>query len=157
VFGTGKLGELAGFSSAIVLAMIAPLIGYEAVSRFLAPVHIHFDESISIAVLGLAVNVASVWLLSGSDHGHSHGHVHDHDHRHDDDAHAHNEPKPIYSRRGIFEVSIADDGFPPVFQITSSTNNALPNTPVSVTVLRPDGARHVFSMRNQGTYLESIE
>jgi len=75
-FGTGKLGDLAGFSSAIVLAMIALLIGYEAVSRFFSPVPIHFAEAIPIACLGLAVNVASVWLLSGGhpssrqDHGH---------------------------------------------------------------------------------------
>jgi cation diffusion facilitator family transporter len=87
-FGTGKLGDLAGFTSAIVLAMIALLIGYEAISRFIAPVPISFDEAIPIAVLGLAVNVASVLLLSGSghdhDHGHSHGHDHDaHDHAHD--------------------------------------------------------------------------
>ncbi len=78
VFGTGKLGDLAGFSSAIVLAMIALLIGYEAVSRFLSPVPIHFDEAIPIAVAGLLVNIASVWLLSGDHHGHSHGHSHGH-------------------------------------------------------------------------------
>ena len=76
VFGTGKLGDLAGFTSAIVLAMIAVLIGYEAVSRFLSPVPIHFGEAIPIAVVGLLVNLASVWLLSGGDHGHSHGHSH---------------------------------------------------------------------------------
>jgi Co/Zn/Cd efflux system component len=69
VFGTGKLGDLAGFTSAIVLAMIAVLIGYEAVSRFLSPVPIHFGEAIPIAVVGLLVNLASVWLLSGGDHG----------------------------------------------------------------------------------------
>ena len=69
-FGTGKLGDLAGFTSAIVLAMIALLIGYEGVSRLLDPVPIHFGEAIPIAVLGLCVNVASAWLLSGGDHGH---------------------------------------------------------------------------------------
>jgi len=58
-FGTGKFGDLAGYSSAIVLAMIAILIGYEAVSRLLHPVAISFNEAIPIAVLGLAVNVAS--------------------------------------------------------------------------------------------------
>jgi cation diffusion facilitator family transporter len=78
VFGTGKLGDLAGFSSAIVLAMIAVLIGYEAVSRFLVPVPIHFREAIPIAVVGLLVNLLSAWLLSG-DAGHrGHGHGHDH-------------------------------------------------------------------------------
>jgi len=85
-FGTGKFGDLAGFTSAIILAMIAILIGYEAVERILAPVPIHFAEAIPIACLGLAVNVASVWLLGGDHHGHDHGHDHGHgDHDHGDD------------------------------------------------------------------------
>ena len=50
-FGTGKLGDLAGFTSAIILAMIALLIGYEAVTRFISPVPIHFAEAIPIALL----------------------------------------------------------------------------------------------------------
>jgi cation diffusion facilitator family transporter len=70
-FGTGKLGDLAGFSSAIILAMIALLIGYEAAMRFVWPVPIDFNEAIPIAVLGLVVNVASVFLLSGGGHDHS--------------------------------------------------------------------------------------
>ena len=88
-FGTGKFGDLAGYSSAIVLAMIALLIGYEAISRFLDPVPIAFDEAIPIAALGLLVNIASAWLLASGHHqghGHSHGHSHDHDH---DDDHDH--------------------------------------------------------------------
>ncbi|MCA8453915.1 CDF family Co(II)/Ni(II) efflux transporter DmeF [Burkholderia multivorans] len=89
VFGTGKLGDLAGFTSAIVLAMIALLIGYEAVVRLLAPVPIHFGEAIPIAVVGLIVNIVSAWLLSGDHHhghdhhGHHHHHHHEHDHAHD--------------------------------------------------------------------------
>jgi cation diffusion facilitator family transporter len=90
-FGTGKLGDLAGFTSAIVLAMIALLIGYEALMRFIAPVEIHFREAIPIAAAGLAVNIASAWLLSGGgDHhaGHDHDHDHDdHDHHHEHDHH----------------------------------------------------------------------
>ena len=78
-FGTGKFGDLAGYTSAIVLAMIALLIGYEALSRLLHPVPISFNEAIPIAVLGLVVNVVSAWLLSGG-HDHSHGHHHSHDH-----------------------------------------------------------------------------
>jgi cation diffusion facilitator family transporter len=82
VFGTGKLGDLAGFSSAIVLAMIALFIGYEAVARLWAPVPIHFKEAIPIAILGLIVNVVSAWLLSDEEHGdHGHGHHHGHTHR----------------------------------------------------------------------------
>ena len=85
-FGTGKLGDLAGFSSAIVLLMISVLIGYEAISRFIAPVPIHFREAIPIAGLGLAVNLVSAWLLGAHEHAHGH-HEHDHDdgHHHDDD------------------------------------------------------------------------
>jgi cation diffusion facilitator family transporter len=84
-FGTGKLGDLAGFTSAIVLAMIALLIGYESVSRVFAPVPIRFAEAIPIAGLGLLVNVASAWLLGGGGHRH-HGHAHAH-HHHDDTDH----------------------------------------------------------------------
>src|ERR1700752_3365315 len=54
-FGTGKLGDLAGFAIAIVLGMIALLIGYESVERLIHPVAIAYDEAIAIAVLGLAV------------------------------------------------------------------------------------------------------
>jgi cation diffusion facilitator family transporter len=78
-FGTGKLGELAAFASALLLALIALLIGYEALMRLTAPVVIHFREAIPLAVVGLLVNLASAWLLV--DHGdHRHGHAHDHEH-----------------------------------------------------------------------------
>ena len=91
-FGTGKLGELAAYSSALILAMIALLIGYESISRLFRPVTIHFDQAIPIAVLGLGVNLVSAWLLR-DDHDHStHAHVgHDHDHHrdHDDEDHHH--------------------------------------------------------------------
>jgi cation diffusion facilitator family transporter len=80
VFGTGKLGDLAGYTSAIILAMIATLIGYESVMRLLAPIPIHFAEAIPIAILGLVVNLISAWLLGDHDHDHGHGHAHDHDH-----------------------------------------------------------------------------
>jgi cation diffusion facilitator family transporter len=90
VFGTGKLGDLAGFTSAIVLAIISLLIGYEAIVRFIHPVSIAFEEAIPIAVVGLVVNVVSAWLLSGGEHhGHEHhSHPdHDPDHGHDDEHH----------------------------------------------------------------------
>jgi cation diffusion facilitator family transporter len=90
-FGTGKLGDLAGFTSAVILAMIALLIGYEAVSRFIHPVPIHFREAIPIAGLGLAVNLASAWLLSrgGHDHHHAHRHAHGHDEHQRHPTHGH--------------------------------------------------------------------
>ena len=98
-FGTGKLGDLAAFTSAIVLAMIALLIGYESLGRLIYPVPIAFNEAIPIAVIGLAVNLGSAWLLrddhSHHHHGAAHGHDDDHDHDHDDDHdHAHDHDHP---------------------------------------------------------------
>ncbi len=85
-FGTGKLGELAGFSSAIILALIALFIGYKSVVRILKPVPISFDQATLLAVLGLGVNLVSAWLLR-DDHDHLHSHDndnhHDHEHHHD--------------------------------------------------------------------------
>src|SRR5258708_12900987 len=62
-FGAGKFGDLAGFTSAIVLAMIALLIGVEPIGRFFSPRPIRFEEAIPIAILGLAVNIPSAFLL----------------------------------------------------------------------------------------------
>lgn len=89
-FGTGKLGDLAGFASAIVLGLIALLIAWESVFRLANPVVIDFSQAILVAVLGLAVNLVSAWLLK-DDHAH-HGHHH-HDEHHDQggDDHHHGE------------------------------------------------------------------
>src|SRR4029453_4247709 len=62
-FGTGKLGDLAGFASAVVLAVISLGIGYESVVRLLDPVSIRYAEATAIAALGLGVNLLSAWLL----------------------------------------------------------------------------------------------
>jgi cation diffusion facilitator family transporter len=148
-FGTGKLGDLAGFTSAIVLAMIALLIGYEAVSRIFAPVPIHFSEAIPIACLGLAVNIASAWLLSGNDyhHGHSHGHEgHDHDYVHH-----------VTTRAGVVVLQVFEDGVPPRFRLQVETGPALVAHAASIETVRPDGTRQQFSMTDRAGYLESIE
>jgi cation diffusion facilitator family transporter len=68
-FGTGKVGDLAGYTSAVVLAVVALLIAGEAVGRLRAPLPISFDEAIAVAVLGLAVNVVSALVLARG-HGH---------------------------------------------------------------------------------------
>ncbi|MEN2469305.1 CDF family Co(II)/Ni(II) efflux transporter DmeF [Burkholderia sp. GS2Y] len=158
VFGTGKLGDLAGFTSAIVLAMIALLIGYEAVTRLLAPVPIHFGEAIPIAVAGLLVNIASVWLLSGDHHGHSHGHHHghghdDHDHGHEEEVHK------VFDQSSAFAVSIFEDGVPPVFRIAPALAGATLGdvTTASITTIRPDGTRQAFALSMRGACLESVE
>ena len=148
-FGTGKLGDLAGFASAIILAMIALLIAYESVSRIFAPVPIHFAEAIPIACLGLAVNVASAWLLSGGGHGHSHGHEHGHEGR--DESHH------VATQTGTIALEVFEDGVPPRFRLHAETGPALTAQSASVETIRPDGSRHVFAMTDQGGHLESIE
>jgi cation diffusion facilitator family transporter len=70
-FGTGKLGELAAFASAIVLAMIALLVAWESFLRLARPVPIAYGEAMAIAAVGLLVNLGSAWLLR-EDHAHHH-------------------------------------------------------------------------------------
>ncbi|ARM87546.1 cation efflux protein [Rhizobium sp. CIAT894] len=88
-FGTGKLGDLAGFASAIILALIALLMAWESWLRLSNPVPIGFAQAIAVAVIGLAVNLISAWLLGGGGHGgHHHHHHHGHGHHgHGDHAH----------------------------------------------------------------------
>jgi cation diffusion facilitator family transporter len=146
-FGTGKLGDLAGFTSAIVLAMIALLICYEAVSRFIAPVPISFNEAIPIAMLGLAVNVASVLLLSGGGHHHGHG----------DGAHHHDDSHRIETSFGAMQLEIYEAGVPPRFRLTSASGIQWRAGEVSIETERPDGARQIFVMADRGGYFESID
>jgi cation diffusion facilitator family transporter len=91
-FGTGKLGDLAAFTSAVALAMIALLIGYESLGRLWRPVAIAFDEAIPIAALGLGVNLLSAFLLRDArDHHHDREHAHRHvDARHHEHHTDHN-------------------------------------------------------------------
>lgn len=78
-FGTGKVGDLAGFTSALMLALVSAFIAYESVTRLLAPVSIAFDQAIVVAVVGLVVNVTSALLLKHDDDNHApHGEHHDH-------------------------------------------------------------------------------
>lgn len=94
-FGTGKLGDLAAFGSAVVLALIALLIGWESLMRLYSPVAIDFPQAITVAVVGLGVNLLCAWLLR-DDHTHHHhrhehhqGHNHAHDHGHHHGSHGH--------------------------------------------------------------------
>lgn len=83
-FGTGKVGDLAGFASALILMLVALGIGVESLLRLFQPTHVAFGEATLIAVAGLLVNIVSAFMLSGS-HGHGHGHDdghHGHDHYH---------------------------------------------------------------------------
>ncbi|WP_394839635.1 CDF family Co(II)/Ni(II) efflux transporter DmeF [Pendulispora rubella] len=82
-FGTGKVHALAGYTSAVLLAVVALWMMYESAVRLRAPVPVAFGEALPVAIVGLLVNLASVKLL---DHGHDHDHHddHDHDHHHGD-------------------------------------------------------------------------
>ncbi|NCD26556.1 MAG: cation transporter [Deltaproteobacteria bacterium] len=74
VFGAGKVNALAGFGSAVGLILVAIFMAAESAMRFIAPVPIAFAQAIFVAVLGLAVNLASAWLLRDEDHAHCHDH-----------------------------------------------------------------------------------
>jgi cation diffusion facilitator family transporter len=155
-FGTGKLGDLAGFASAIILAMIALLIGYESVSRIFAPVPIHFAEAIPIACFGLAVNIASAWLLSGG--GHHHGHGHGHAHGPDaHDHHDHDESHTITAGGRSVVLEVFEDNVPPRFRLRAESGPALAAQGVSIETVRPDGARQIFTMAERDGYLESAQ
>ncbi len=151
-FGTGKFGDLAGFTSAIVLAMIALLIAYEAVLRLIDPVAIDYNETITIAVLGLGVNLASVWLL-GNDHDHGHGHHHGHGH--EDHAEA---ARTVVTSMGTFGLEIHEEGVPPRFRLTATGAQSLVSVEgMTIETLRPDGSRQTFAMVRKEDHVESIE
>lgn len=83
-FGTGKVSVLGGYTSAIALGIVALLMFTESVHRLLNPQAIQFNEAIVVACIGLAVNVASMFLLGDHHHDHHDHHDHDHSHHHHD-------------------------------------------------------------------------
>ncbi len=92
-FGTGKVGDLSGFASALVLLLTALLIAVESAMRFFQPIDVAFGEATVVAIVGLVINIISALLL-GHDHSHDHGAGHDdHDHSH---GHADNNLRAAY-------------------------------------------------------------
>ena len=75
-FGTGKIGVLGGFTSAVVLSIVAFLMAGESVHRLFAPLEIHFNEAIGIACVGLLVNLGCAVLLADRHHENSAGSSH---------------------------------------------------------------------------------
>jgi len=142
-FGAGKFGDLAGFASAIVLAMIAALIAYESIGRLIAPRPISFAEAIPIAVLGLVVNAVSAWLLSRGGHDHHHGHGHDHD----DDS------RVVEIDGALYALSIDEDGVPPRWRV-EALDGAAPDVG-SIELTRPDGRRETYALAARDGALRS--
>lgn len=106
-FGTGKVSALAGYTSALLLGVVAFWMIWESLQRLVDPVVIHYTEAIAVAALGLAVNLLSAWLL-GHEHGHDHhghGHHHDHDHAHD---HEHDHEHVDHNLKAAYLHVLAD-------------------------------------------------
>jgi cation diffusion facilitator family transporter len=101
-FGTGKIGDLAAFSSAILLAVVALLMAVESFERLAAPVPIDFRDAMVVAVIGLIVNLISAWLLKEDHH---HGHNHSHEHHHHKEHHAHHRD---HNREAAYAHVVAD-------------------------------------------------
>ncbi len=84
-FGTGKVGDLAGFASALMLGLASLAIAGESAQRLFSPHEVDFGDATLVAVVGLAVNLVSAWMLMDRHdhhHDHDHGHSHSHDHAH---------------------------------------------------------------------------
>jgi cation diffusion facilitator family transporter len=99
-FGTGKVTALAGYTSALLLVAVAFWMVWESTRRLFQPVPIHYAEAMAVAALGLAVNLASAWLLD-----------HDHDHHHhddDDDHHDHHHEHVDHNLRAAYIHVLAD-------------------------------------------------
>ncbi len=106
-FGTGKVGDLGGFASALILGVIAVMMAYESVERLMAPVPIAFNEAIAVAVLGLVINLITAWMLK-DDHEHHHDH---HDHSHEDGrdhAHEHHAHHQDHNLKAAYVHVLAD-------------------------------------------------
>ncbi len=96
-FGTGKVGDLAGFASALILGFVALGIAFESAQRLIDPRPVDFMDATVVAAVGLVVNIVCAVLLGGGHShgpGHSHGHHHAHDHDHDHGDHHHDHARP---------------------------------------------------------------
>ena len=109
-FGTWKMEILGGYTSALLLVGVAVTMLVESVERMVNPLPIGYDQAIATAVLGLAVNLVSAWMLKDDHHhhGHSHGHAHDHAHAHatshGHDEHAHGTHADLNLRAAYIHV-----------------------------------------------------
>ena len=99
-FGTWKIEILAGYSSAILLIVVAIFMAFQSIERLINPIDIHYNQAIPIAILGLVINLICAWLLH-DDHHHHHHHHHHHEHEH---THAHHD----LNQKAAFMHVVAD-------------------------------------------------
>ncbi len=104
-YGTGKVGVLGGYTSAIGLGLVSLVMLVESFERLVNPLSIQFNEAILVAIVGLAVNVASMFLLGHHHHDHHHA---DHDHDHDHDAHHSDEHHHDHNLKAAYMHVLAD-------------------------------------------------
>jgi len=117
-------------------------------------VPIQFAQAIPVACLGLAVNVASAWLLSG---GHDHDHAHGHGHGSVHSAHGQDESHRIATKDGGAVLEVFEEGVPPRFRLRAESGVAIAASAVSIETVRPDGTRQDFAFADRGGFLESID
>jgi cation diffusion facilitator family transporter len=113
-FGSGKFGDLAAFSSAIILGITALLVALESIERLITPSAVQYGDALLIACIGLGVNLVSALILKDDGHAHGHSHGHDHSHAHDrdhghDHAHEHGHARDNNLRAAYIHV-LADAG-----------------------------------------------
>src|SRR3954453_13028876 len=95
-FGTWKIEVLGAYSSALLLGTVSVAMIWESGDRLLHPAQIQYVPALTVAIIGLVVNLVSALVLeAGHEHGHEapghhqpahHEHAH-HDHAHHDHAH----------------------------------------------------------------------
>eukprot|EP01038_Epipyxis_sp_PR26KG_P012643 gene12643-16951_t len=170
VFGTGKIGELSAYTSAIILVIIALYIFYEGIVRFITPETLKYKEALAVSFIGLSVNILSGLLLTlsctGDDsngmemhHGHSHGHSHGHTAEHYEyeaeglDAESFSIPTP----RGIIILSIFEEKIPPVFRVEfEDWTGPLPTaSSIQVKTIRSNGKVEEFKFKSLISFLQS--
>lgn len=103
--GTWRIEILAGYSSAILLLVVAGFMAFHSFERLLSPVQIHYNQAIPIAIVGLLINLVCAWLLHDGGHDHQHGHSHSHAHEH---HHTHGHHEHDLNHKAAFMHVVAD-------------------------------------------------
>ena len=103
-FGVGKVGVLGGYTSAIALGIVAIIMLAESIHRRLSPIEIQFNQSILVAIIGIIVNIASMFILGHEHHGHDHSDHHSHEHDHHEEHHDHHSDHDHNLKAAYFHV-----------------------------------------------------